>query len=71
MGANGSDLTLLHQHDAISMQHCGQSVGNDERRTTRLHLRQRLLNQPLALNIQRTRRLIQQQNRRIPNNRPS
>ena len=47
------------------MLHRGQAVGDDQRRAVPGELRQRLLHQPLRFGIERARRLVEQQDRRV------
>ena len=65
MRALGDDAALVHHHDAVGLEHGGQAVGDDQRGATRHQPFQCLLHAVFALCIQRAGGLIQQQDRRI------
>src|SRR6516225_7712843 len=65
MTAGGSDSALLQDDDPVSAEHGCQTVGDDNRGTARRQRGQRALHSKLRLGIERARRLIEQQDRRV------
>ena len=58
------DAALVHHEDAVRLLHGGEAMGDDQRRPAFMTL-QRTLNQGLVLGIERARRLVEQQDRRV------
>ena len=65
MRASFDDPALVHHHDPVSLAHGRQSVGDDQRGAAGHQPVQRILHQPFAFGIERAGCLIQQQDRRI------
>ncbi len=65
MTADINDLPLDHDHDAVGFQHRGQPMGNNNHRAAFLQIRKRLLHQAFAFRIEGAGRLVEQQDRRI------
>jgi len=56
---------MLHHHDAVGLEHRGQPVCDHQRGAPRHQALQRLLHRTLALRVQRAGGLVQQQDRRV------
>src|SRR5438876_10704921 len=63
--------SLIEDEDASGTPDSRQSVGNDQSGAILGELSQRLLEQGLAFRIERARRLIEEQDRRIAQDRPA
>ena len=63
------DAAVIHDDDTVGLLHGGQPVRDDDRRALRHELFERLLHEQLALRVERARRLVEQQDRRILENR--
>ena len=59
----------IHDDDAVGFLHGRQAVRDDDRRAPCHQLLERLLHEQLARGVERARRLVEQQNRRILENR--
>src|SRR6266699_5902449 len=64
------DASLGQHHDEVGVLHRGQAVGDDEHGPVRHEALDRLLHQPLRLGIEGARRLVEDQERRIAQQRP-
>ena len=60
---------VIDDDDAIGLLHGCEAVRNDDRRALRHELLERLLHEQLARGVERARRLVEQQDRRILENR--
>ena len=65
MAAHGRQTALLDHGNTIGLLHRRQAVGDHQRRAAGHQPRQSLLDQVLALGVQRAGGLVQQQDRRI------
>ncbi len=70
MVADGDDTAGIHNHNTIHLLNGRQTMRDDQCRTVFHQTFQRHLHQPLTFGIQRTGSLIQQQDRRIFQDRP-
>ena len=65
MGATLDQHALFHDDDTIRPDDTGQAVRNDQRGTAHHQALQGFLNQSLIFGIDAGERLVQQQNRRV------
>jgi hypothetical protein len=65
MPALGHQPAVLQNEDAVGIAHGRKPVGNHQRGAVGGELLDRLLDEVLAFGIKRTRRLVQQQDRRV------
>ena len=70
MGTRFDDSASIHHHDPVSALDGRQAVCNHQRRPVRHQIAQGHLNDSFRLGIQGRRRLIQDEQGRIPKNRP-
>ena len=70
MRAHRHDPPLIEHHDPVRPFHRRQPVRHHQRRAPLCQPVHRRLHQPFAFRVQRTRRLVQKQHRRIPQDRP-
>ncbi len=68
VGAALDDLAVAEHQDAVGMAHGGQAVGDDQAGAAAHQALERLVDQPLALGIQRGGGLVEQQDARIGEN---
>ena len=71
MRALFGDPAIVEHHDPVSRAHCGEPVGDHQRGALRHQLVERLLHQLFAFGVQRAGGFIQQQDRRIAQQRAS
>ncbi len=69
VGAGRHHAAVIHDHDPVGLEHGRQAVRDDQRRPPAPQLLERLLNQPLALGVERAGRLVEKQHRRIAEDR--
>ena len=69
MGALVDDPALIHHQDAVAGQHRGEAMRDHERGAVAHQFFQRGLHQRFAFGIQRRGRLIEQQQRRVAQDR--
>ncbi len=56
---------MVHDDDPVGFEHGREPMRDDDRGAALHQLFERLLHEPLGLRVERTRRLVEQQNRRI------
>ena len=71
MGALLHDPATVHHHDPVRLAHGGEPVRDDQRGPPAHHVAERFLHQPLALRVERAGRLVEQEDRRIAQDRAS
>ena len=65
MGAFLDDAAVLHDQDAVGLEHGRQPMRDDQRGAALHQLLQRRLHQRLALGVERRGGLVEQQDRRV------
>ena len=65
MRALGDDAAAVHDHDAVGLQYRRQPVGDDQRGAALHQSFQCVLHRAFALRIEGTGRFVQQQDRRV------
>ena len=70
MRSTGHDPAALQHHDLIGVLHGGEAVRDHQHRAVLHEPLERLLHQPLTLGVERGRGLVEEQDRRIAEQRP-
>ena len=65
MGADCNYAAVIHDGNAIGLEHRGETMGNDDGSAFAHEIVQRILHQPFALGVERSSGFIQQHYRRI------
>ena len=65
MRALRDDAAVVHHHDAVRLEHGGQAMRDHQRGAAFHQPLERVLHGALALRVERGRRLVEQQDRRI------
>ena len=65
MGSLFDDPARVHHHDAVGRAHGREAMGDDQRRSPSHQPLERLLHQPLAFGVERAGRFVEQQDRRV------